>query len=54
MGGIAHDAALGFVISRNMAVEPDRMRAAAEEAALKATRDQVKRNLKKPQARAKR
>ncbi|MEO1725274.1 MAG: hypothetical protein AAFR84_23120 [Pseudomonadota bacterium] len=54
MGGNAHDAALGFVISRNMAVEPDRMHAAAEEAALKATRDQVKRYLKKPQARAKR
>ncbi|MEL6480962.1 MAG: hypothetical protein AAFQ75_05890 [Pseudomonadota bacterium] len=51
MGGNAHDAAVGFAISRNMAVEPERLRAAAESAALKATRDQVKKYLKKPQAR---
>ncbi|MEL6768239.1 MAG: hypothetical protein AAFP17_13740 [Pseudomonadota bacterium] len=54
MGGNVHDAAIGFAISRNMAVAPERMRAAADEAALKATRDQVKKYLKKPQARPKR
>ncbi|MEM7497813.1 MAG: hypothetical protein AAF371_07445 [Pseudomonadota bacterium] len=54
MGGNSHDAALGFAIARNIAVEPERMRAAAGEAALEATRDQVKRYLGKPQARTKR
>lgn len=54
MGGNRYDAAIGFVIARNLAAEPERMRRAADKATLKVTRDQVKNYLKKPQARAKR
>ncbi|MEM8596413.1 MAG: hypothetical protein AAGF76_08100 [Pseudomonadota bacterium] len=54
LAGNPYDAAIGFVIAHNRTVDPARMEAAVEKAALKVTRDQVKRYLKKPQARSKR